>query len=73
MHDVRTEVHTEPHADDDDVHGGDLDGDPPPVHEARHVYTGEEDTQHHKQGASPAACKTQSCTQTLNDLILYLM
>lgn len=59
MHDVCTEVHTESDADDDDVHGGDLDGDPPPVHEARHVYTGEEHTQHHKQGAAPAACTTQ--------------
>ena len=56
VHDVGTEVYTEPHTDDDDVHGGDLDGDAPPVHEARHVHTGQQHTEHHKQGSSPAAC-----------------
>ena len=56
MHDVCTEVDTQPHADDDNVHGGDLDGDPPPVHEAGHVHAGEQHTEHHKQGAAPAAC-----------------
>ena len=41
MHNVSTEVHTQPDTDDDDVHGGYLDGDAPPVHEAGHVHTSE--------------------------------
>ena len=56
MHDVGTEVYTEPHTDDDDVHAGDLDGDAPPVHEARHVHTRQQHTQHHEQRPAPAAC-----------------
>ena len=55
MHDVGTEVDTKPDTDDDNVHGGDLDGDPPPVHEASHIHTGQQHTQHHKEGAPPAA------------------
>ena len=43
--------------DDDDVHAGDLDGDAPPVHEARHVHTRQQHTQHHEQGPAPAACR----------------
>ena len=57
MHDVSTEVHTQPDTDDDDVHGGYLDGDAPPVHEAGHVHTSEQHTQHHKHRASPASCR----------------
>ena len=62
MHDVGTEVYTESHADDDDVHGGDLDGDAPPVHEAGHVHTGEQHAEHHEEGASPAACTVNTFT-----------
>ena len=43
--------------DDDDVHAGDLDGDAPPVHEARHVHTRQQHAQHHEQRAAPAACR----------------
>ena len=49
MHDVSTEVHTEAHTDDDNVHAGDLYGDAPPVHDPSHVNTGQENTNHHKQ------------------------
>ena len=31
VHYVGAEVHTEAHADDQDVHGGDVDGEAPPV------------------------------------------
>ena len=57
VHDVGTEVHTEADADDDDVHAGDLYGDAPPVHEARHVHTRQQHAQHHEQGPAPAACR----------------
>ena len=43
--------------DDDDVHAGYLDGDAPPVHEARHVHTRQQHAQHHEQGPAPAACR----------------
>ena len=56
---VGTEVHTEPHADDEDVHAGHVDGEAPPVHEAGHVSAGEEDAHHDQQGASPAAQRDQ--------------
>ena len=55
VHDMSAEVHTEPHADDEDVHAGDLDGDAPPVHEPGHVHAGQQDAEHHEQWAAPAA------------------
>ena len=57
MHYVCAEVHTESDADDENVHAGDVDGEPPPVHEARHVHTRQQHTQHHEQGPAPAACR----------------
>ena len=45
--------------DDDDVHAGYLDGDAPPVHEARHVHTRQQHAQHHEQGPAPAACREE--------------
>jgi len=55
MHDMSTEVHTESHTDDEDVHAGDLDGDAPPVHEAGHVDASEKHAEHDKERAPPAA------------------
>ena len=49
MHDVSTKVHAESHTDDDNVHAGDLNGDAPPMHEASHIHTCQQDTNHHKQ------------------------
>ena len=55
VHDVSTEVHAETDTDDQDVHARDLDGDAPPVHEAGHIDTGEEDAEHDEERAPPAA------------------
>ena len=59
MDDVSTEVDTQPDTDDQDVHGGDVDGEAPPVHEAGDVSAGEEDTHHDQQRAAPAAQRDQ--------------
>ena len=53
--------------DDDNVHAGDLNGDAPPVHEARNVHAGEEDTHHDKEGAPPAAKGDQGSDEDADD------
>ena len=59
MHDVCAEVHTESDADDENVHARDVDGEPPPVHEARHVQRGQQHAHHHQQRPAPAAQRHQ--------------
>ena len=59
MHDVCAEVHTESDADDENVHACDVDGEPPPVHEARHVQRGQQHAHHHQQRPAPAAQRHQ--------------
>ena len=59
MHDVCAEVHTESNTDDEDVHAGDVDGEAPPVHEARHVQRGQQHAHHHQQRPAPAAQRHQ--------------
>lgn len=67
MNNVGTVVHTQTNTDDDNVHAGDLNGDAPPVHEARNVHAGEEDTHHDKEGAPPAAKGDQRGDEDADD------
>ena len=59
VHDVCAEVDTESDADDENVHARDVDGEPPPVHEARHVQRGQQHAHHHQQRPAPAAQRHQ--------------
>ena len=40
--------------DDEHVHAGDVNGEPPPMHETRNINTSEENTHHHEYWPPPA-------------------